>query len=114
MEDTFNLTVFTDVTKNICMCTMVSIIIIILFIVSPLSNFFKTSLFMKVISLIVLGYIIFLNNNLYVHKIFFLEGIFCFYYFIFSYNKLYIINYKCYSCKVNRFPSCLKDCLTFI
>ena len=63
MEDAFNLTVFTDVTKNICMCTMVSIIIIILFIVSPLSNFFKTSLFMKVISLIVLGYIIFLNNK---------------------------------------------------
>lgn len=63
MEDSFNLTVFTDVTKNICMCTMVSIIIIILFIISPLSNFFKTSLFMKIVSLIVLGYIIFLNNK---------------------------------------------------
>jgi hypothetical protein len=57
----FNLTIFTDITKNICMCSAVSIVIIVLFIISPLSNFFKTSLFMKVIALIILCYTIYLN-----------------------------------------------------
>jgi len=57
----FNLTIFTKETKSICLCTAISIFIIILFIISPLSNFFKTSLFMKLIVLLVLIYIIFLN-----------------------------------------------------
>jgi hypothetical protein len=34
-----------------------------LFIVTPLSGFFKTSLFMKIIILIILGYTIYLNNK---------------------------------------------------
>jgi hypothetical protein len=59
----FNLSIFTDSTKNICMCTAVSITIIICFIISPLSNFFKTSLFMKIVALIILGYTIYLNSN---------------------------------------------------
>jgi hypothetical protein len=58
----FNLTIFTDITKNICMCSAVSIVIIVFFIISPLSNFFKTSLFMKIIALIILGYTIYLNT----------------------------------------------------
>ena len=49
----FNLTIFTDITKNICMCSAVSIAIIVFFIISPLSNFFKTALFMKIIALII-------------------------------------------------------------
>ena len=57
-----------DETKTICICSFASIIIVILFILSPLSNFFKTSLFMKLISLIILGYTIYLiliqTNNL--------------------------------------------------
>lgn len=57
----FNLTVFTDITKNICTCSAVSIFIIVLFIISPLSNFFKTSAFMKIIALIIIGYTIYLN-----------------------------------------------------
>ena len=60
---TFNLTIFTDVTKKICMCTAVSIFLIVLFIISPLSKFFKTSLFMKSIALIIFVYIIYLNNH---------------------------------------------------
>lgn len=60
-KSTFNLSIFTDITKNICMCSAVSIVIIILFIVSPLSNFFKTSLFMKIVALIILSYTIYLN-----------------------------------------------------
>ena len=59
----FNLTIFTDVTKKICMCSATSIFIIVLFIITPLSNFFKTSIFMKCISLIIMIYIIYLNNK---------------------------------------------------
>jgi len=62
-NEPFNLTIFTDTTKNVCMCSAVSIFIIILFIISPLSQFFKTSIFMKVISLILLVYTLYLNNK---------------------------------------------------
>lgn len=63
LNKSFNLTIFTDVTKNVCMCTAISISIIILFIISPLSYFFKTSLCMKILALIILGYTIYLNNE---------------------------------------------------
>jgi hypothetical protein len=59
----FNLTVFTDTTKNVCMCSAISIFLIVLFIITPLSGFFKTSLFMKIIILIILGYTVYLNNK---------------------------------------------------
>ena len=62
-DSPFNLTIFTDSTKKICMCSATSIFIIILFIISPLSNFFKTSLFMKIIALIILFYTIYLNTK---------------------------------------------------
>lgn len=57
----FNLIIFTDSTKKICMCSAVSIFLIILFIISPLSNFFMTSMVMKIIILIILAYTIYLN-----------------------------------------------------
>jgi hypothetical protein len=50
-----------DLTKNICLCTLISIILIILFMLTPLSGFFKTSLFMKIAALILLGYTIYLS-----------------------------------------------------
>lgn len=59
----FNLTIFTDVTKKICFCTAVSIFLILMFIISPLSRFFKTSMFMKILALIIFVYIIYLNNH---------------------------------------------------
>jgi len=59
----FNLTIFTNETKKICMCSASSIFIIFLFVISPLSNFFKTSLFMKIIALILLVYTLYLNNH---------------------------------------------------
>ena len=62
-ESSFNLTVFTNDTKNICSCTAVSIFLIVLFIISPLSSFFKTSLFMKIFVIILLTYTIYLNTN---------------------------------------------------
>ena len=53
----------TDVTKKVCLCSFVSIVLITLFIISPLSSFVITSTFMKIIVLIILGYTIYLNNH---------------------------------------------------
>ena len=62
-EIPFNLMIFTDSTKKVCMCSASSIFIIVLFIISPLSNFFLTSILMKVVALILLIYTIYLNNE---------------------------------------------------
>jgi hypothetical protein len=59
--NSINLSIFTQETKNMCLCTATSIMIIILFVISPLSNFFKTSLFMKILAMGLMTYIIFLN-----------------------------------------------------
>ena len=59
----FNLSIFTQETKHICLCTATSIMIIIMFVISPLSNFFKTSLFMKILSIGIMTYIIYLNYS---------------------------------------------------
>jgi uncharacterized membrane protein len=59
----FNLTIFTKKTKNICLFTATAIFIIIIFAVTPLNNFYKTSMFMKIISIIIMCYIIYLNYN---------------------------------------------------
>ena len=57
-----NMNSSTDVTKQVCLCSFASIVIIVLFIISPLSTFVLTSAFMKIIVLIILGYTIYLNN----------------------------------------------------
>ena len=57
-----NLSIFTNSTKKICMCSFISIFLIILFIISPLSNLFKTSIFMRLLTLLILFYTIYLNN----------------------------------------------------
>jgi hypothetical protein len=57
----FNLTIFTDITKKACLCSATSIIIIVLFVITPLSNFFKTSLLMKIFALLLMIYTIYLN-----------------------------------------------------
>jgi len=62
-ETPFNLLIFTDSTKKVCMCSASSIFIIVLFIISPLSNFFKTSLFMKILAIVLLVYTIYLNSK---------------------------------------------------
>ena len=59
----FNLMIFTDETKKVCLCSATSIFLIVLFIISPLSNFFATSLLMKILILAILIYTIYLNNN---------------------------------------------------
>lgn len=57
----FDSAIFTKETKNICICTATSIMLILFFIISPLSYFFKTSLFMKLMAAILLLYVLFLN-----------------------------------------------------
>lgn len=52
---------YNDNTKKMCFCSFISIILVTLFIISPLSNFFKTSLFMKLVALLLIGYTIYLN-----------------------------------------------------
>ena len=59
----FNLMIFTDGTKKVCLCSATSIILIVLFIISPLSNFFTMSLLMKIVILLILVYTIYLNNK---------------------------------------------------
>jgi hypothetical protein len=61
-EIPFNLMIFTDSTKKICSCSAASIVLIVLFIISPLSNFFIASTLMKILVLIILGYTIYLNT----------------------------------------------------
>lgn len=51
-----------DYTKTICYCSFFSMILIIIFIVSPLSNFIWVSSVMKISILGILGYTIYLNN----------------------------------------------------
>lgn len=59
----FSAIAFTDVTKKICACSGISIFLIVLFIISPLSNLFYTSSLMKIVTLIILGYTIYLNHQ---------------------------------------------------
>lgn len=47
--------------KKILICCFVSIFLIVLFVISPLVYFFKTSMFMKVIIIILLSYTFYLN-----------------------------------------------------
>ena len=61
LDAPFNLIIFTDSTKKICTCSAISIILIILFMITPLSNFVVTSSLMKIIVLIILAYTIHLN-----------------------------------------------------
>lgn len=58
----FNLMVFTDSTKNLCICSALSIFIIVLFIISPLCNLVKLSAFMKLVVLVLLVYTLYLNH----------------------------------------------------
>lgn len=56
-----NLNAFTDTTKKLCTCSAISIFLIVLFIISPFSNFILTSAVMKIITVLLLFYTIYLN-----------------------------------------------------
>ena len=57
----FSLNTFTDTTRKVCTCSAISIFLIVLFIISPLSNYFITSTIMKIITLLLLSYTMYLN-----------------------------------------------------
>jgi len=61
MKNYDNLQSFTSGTRQICVCSVLSILIIVLFILSPLSQMIKVSIFMKIIVFILLGYTVYLN-----------------------------------------------------
>ena len=61
METQIDLSIFTNITKQICVSTFVSLFLIILFVISPLSNLIKTTVFMKLVVLMLLVYTIQLN-----------------------------------------------------
>ena len=48
-------------TKTICLCTITSILLIVMFVLSPLRQYVKTSLLMKTITVGVLGYTVYLG-----------------------------------------------------
>lgn len=50
-----------DNTRNICIGSFVSMFLIILFIISPLSSFLMTAFLVKIIVLLIILYIIYLN-----------------------------------------------------
>jgi hypothetical protein len=50
-------------TKNVCICTIVSIFLILLFIISPLNKFILASMFGKIIILSILAYALYKNIN---------------------------------------------------
>ncbi len=57
----FSLTTFTNTTKMVCTCSSISIFLIVMFIISPLSKYFITSSVMKLITIALLFYTIYLN-----------------------------------------------------
>ena len=50
--------------QHICMCSTVSIVLIFLFMISPLNKFFMTSIFGKTMILVLLGYTLYYNIQL--------------------------------------------------
>ena len=52
---------FTKSTQNVCMCLGISVLLIILFMMTPLNSFLLSSIFGKIIVLILLGYTLYYN-----------------------------------------------------
>jgi hypothetical protein len=59
----FSLNTFTDTTKRVCTCSAISIFLIVLFVISPLSRFFIASILMRIVILLLLAYTIYLNSQ---------------------------------------------------
>lgn len=60
-ESSNHLINYSKETKNICLCTTISIVLIMLFVISPLNNFLIASLFGKIAILLILGYALYKN-----------------------------------------------------
>lgn len=53
--------IFTETTNKICLCTSISIFLIILFIISPMRHMWVLSFSMKLLIVLLLAYTIYLN-----------------------------------------------------
>ena len=53
-----NNAIFNDNTKKICACSFTALILTLLFVISPLSSFLMTSVFFKLVILVILAYTI--------------------------------------------------------
>ena len=62
MSSTSMIIEFSKATQNVCMCLGLSVIFIILFMMTPLNTFILSSMFGKVIILILLGYTLYYNT----------------------------------------------------
>lgn len=54
---------FSKSTQNVCMCLGLSVILIMLFMLTPLNTFMLSSIFGKVIIFILLGYTLYYNTQ---------------------------------------------------
>jgi hypothetical protein len=54
---------FAKATQNVCMCLGLSVILIILFMITPLNTFILSSIFGKVIIFSLLGYTLYYNTQ---------------------------------------------------
>jgi len=63
MYNNSNLNIYTKETKKLCSCVAISIFLILLFVISPLSKYLITSLFGKLLIIAILVYAILLNNS---------------------------------------------------
>lgn len=54
---------FSKSTQNVCMCLGLAVVFIILFMMTPLNTFILSSLFGKIIILILLGYTLYYNTQ---------------------------------------------------
>ena len=59
-----NIQAYVKSSQHICICSSVSIVLILLFMISPLNQFFMTSIFGKTMILILLGYTLYYNIQL--------------------------------------------------
>ena len=64
MSQTNNVSEYIKSSQNICMYSTVSIVLILLFIISPINKFFLTSLFGKTMILVLLAYTLYYNVTL--------------------------------------------------
>ena len=63
MSSTLMIVEFSKATQNVCMCLGVSVILIILFMFTPLNTFILSSIFGKVIIITLLGYTLYYNTQ---------------------------------------------------
>ena len=76
-SENYELNNYLKSTKNVCLCTVISIFLIILFIISPLKNLFITSTIGKFVTVIILGYSLYtniVNTNIFLKNTNIFEG----------------------------------------